>query len=68
MGVLFAIFQMLAGSYIVLLFGNKIKAKYKSEAQEEQFLTVKTKYGKWLIIAGWILILTGVFSFVLTAM
>jgi len=66
MGLIFGIFQISAGIYCILFFGGRIKPKFKNDDQKNQYLSVKTKYGKLLIICGYIIIVTGVMSIINT--
>lgn len=54
--LIFGLFQIFSGVYLILLFGGIINPKQ----QNTNFDTIKNKYGKWFIIGGVFFVLGGV--------
>ncbi len=56
--LIFSVFYIFSGAYIVLLFSGIIKPNQ----QNTNFDTIKNKYGRWFIIGGVFIVLGGVFG------
>ena len=62
MGLIGAIFPMIIGAYVILLFTGKVKPKLKTEQDKQKFEEAVKKRGKGMIIAGSILIVLGIYQ------
>ena len=62
LGTIWEFIPLVAGTYLILIYGNVIKPKFKSDEREIKFQNQKSKFGRWFVVAGVIMVISSVYT------